>query len=100
MLFAIICTDKPNSSQIRSDRRPEHRGYLEALNKAGSIAFSGPFISAEGIADGSLIVTDVENLAAARLVAENDPYSRHGLFQDVQIRQWNWGMNAPTSNKP
>ncbi|RAZ91754.1 hypothetical protein DPM33_04480 [Mesorhizobium hawassense] len=99
MLFAIICTDKPNSLQIRLDKRQEHRAYLEALNEAGSIAFSGPFISVGGVADGSLIVTDVEDLAAAKSVAENDPYSKHGLFQDIQVRQWNWGMNAPTQNK-
>jgi uncharacterized protein YciI len=95
MLFAIICTDKPGSLQLRTDRRPDHRSYLEALNSQGAIAFSGPFVSAEGSADGSMIVVDVEDLAAASAIAENDPYSQCGLFQDVQIRQWIWGMNAP-----
>jgi len=95
MLFAILCTDKPDSLQLRVDRRPDHRAYLEALNERGAIAFSGPFLGPEGTPDGSLVVVDVADLTAARSIAENDPYARCGLFQDVQIRAWVWGMNAP-----
>jgi len=95
MLFAIICTDKPDSLQLREERRPDHRAYLEALNRKGSIAFSGPFLGTDGSADGSLIVVDVQELAQAEEIASNDPFAKCGLFQQVQIRQWLWGMNAP-----
>jgi len=95
MLFAIICTDKPGSLQLREEHRADHRAYLEALNKKGSIAFSGPFLGKDGSADGSLIVVDVKDLAQAQAIAANDPFARCGLFQHVDIRQWLWGMNAP-----
>jgi uncharacterized protein len=100
MLFAILCTDRPDSAQLRIDRRPDHRSYLESLNSQGLIAFSGPFISNDGTADGSMIVVDVDDLAAAQTIADDDPYSKCGLFQDVQIRQWVWGMNAPAPKQP
>jgi hypothetical protein len=100
MFFVISTTDKPGSDTLRADKRQAHRDYLEALNKAGSIVLSGPFISAQGTPDGSMIMVDVEDLAAAKSIAENDPYSQCGLFEEVQTRQWVWGMNAPPQKEP
>ena len=38
--------------------------------------------------DGSLVILDVADMAAARDWAENDPYARAGLFESVEIRAW------------
>ena len=34
MLFALICTDKPNSVDLRMSVRPDHLKYLESLGSA------------------------------------------------------------------
>ena len=31
MLFALICTDKPNSLELRQQSRPDHLKFLESL---------------------------------------------------------------------
>ena len=31
MLFALLCTDKPNSLDLRMSVRPDHLKYLESL---------------------------------------------------------------------
>jgi uncharacterized protein len=31
MLYALICTDKPGSLDLRMAHRPEHMAYLESL---------------------------------------------------------------------
>ena len=31
MLYAVICTDKPDSLALRMANRPEHVAYLESL---------------------------------------------------------------------
>ena len=40
MLFALICTDKPDGLAIRKANRPEHLAYLESLGE--TLVFAGP----------------------------------------------------------
>jgi uncharacterized protein YciI len=37
---------------------------------------------------GSLLILDVEDMAAAQAWAENDPYAKAGLFDSVSIDVW------------
>ena len=41
MLFALICTDKPNSLELRQQSRPDHLKFLESLG--GNLKAAGPF---------------------------------------------------------
>ena len=95
MLFALICQDKPGALQVRMDTRPDHLAYLEALNAEKKLAFAGPFLNAEGKPDGSLVVIEAPDKAAAEALAASDPYAKAGLFESVEVRQWNWGFNKP-----
>ncbi|MBK5199477.1 MAG: hypothetical protein JJE37_14555, partial [Methyloceanibacter sp.] len=53
MLYALICTDKPNSLAVRKANRPEHVAYLESLDE--TLVFAGPFTEADGATmNGSL----------------------------------------------
>ena len=95
MLYALICTDKPESLQLRLDTRPTHLDYLNGLNEAGTIKFAGPFLNADGKPNGSLVVVEAEDEAAAKAIADGDPYAKAGLFATVEIRAWNWTINKP-----
>jgi uncharacterized protein YciI len=98
MLFALICKDKPGSLQVRLDTRPTHVAFLEGLNGEGKLAFAGPFLNAEGKPDGSLVVVEAPDLAAAQALSAADPYAKAGLFENVEIRQWNWTFNKPAAS--
>jgi uncharacterized protein YciI len=94
MLFALICTDKPDSLAIRMERRPEHIGYLKSLGAA--LIFAGPFLKEDGkTMCGSLVVIEAPSMEAARQIAAGDPFARIGLFESVEIRPWLWAMNKP-----
>ena len=95
MLFALICNDKPGSLQVRLDTRPQHVAFLEDLNAKGVLKFAGPFLGEDGKPNGSLVVIEAEDHAAAAALASEDPYARAGLFATVDIRPWNWVFNKP-----
>lgn len=97
MLFAVLCNDKPGHLQVRLDTRPAHVAFLDGLNAEGKLKFAGPFLGDDGKPTGSLVVLDVADAAAARTLADQDPYAQAGLFESVEIRAWNWVFNNPAN---
>ncbi|SJM31632.1 YciI-like protein [Mesorhizobium delmotii] len=97
MLFALICKDRAGRLQVRLDTRPEHVAFLEGLNGEKKLAFAGPFLDTDGKPNGSLVVVEAPDLAAAEALSAADPYAKAGLFESVEIRQWNWTFNKPAS---
>ena len=92
MLFALICTDKPNGLAIRKANRPDHLAYLESLGD--TLLFAGPFTEEDGqTMNGSLVVIDAPSLAAAQAISEADPFAKAGLFAAVEIRPWLWTID-------
>ena len=95
MLFALLCTDKPNSLAIRKANRPEHIEYLQSLGDRLKLA--GPFTEADGeTMNGSLVVIEAASLQAAKEIGAGDPYAKAGLFASVEIRPWIWTLNNPS----
>ena len=86
MLFALVCTDKPNSLELRLATRSAHIAYLETYQT--KLAQAGALIDADGRACGSLLIIDVADRAEAAGFAEADPYARAGLFESVVIRPY------------
>jgi hypothetical protein len=93
MLFAPICTDKPDSLALRMSVRPDHLKYLESLGTA--LKAAGPFTTDEGSPTGSLVIIEAADRAAARAMAESDPYAKVGLFASVEIKPWKWLIKNP-----
>ena len=85
MLIALIARDKPNSLQIRIDTRDAHVAYLKS---SGAVSQAGPLLDAEGQMFGSLVILEVEDMAAAEAWAANDPYLHAGLFEHVELVPW------------
>lgn len=98
MLFALICKDRPGSLQVRIGTRPAHVVFLEALNVEGKLAFAGPFLDPDGNPNGTLAVIEAPDMAAAQALSATDPYAKAGLFESVEIRQWNWIFNKPAAS--
>ncbi|WP_371170194.1 YciI family protein [Aliiroseovarius sp. 2305UL8-7] len=86
MLVALICTDKPGAIEIRKANREAH---LDHIKSSGVVMQAGPFLDTDGMMCGSLLILDVEDMAAAQSWANNDPYAKAGLFENVRLEQWN-----------
>ena len=95
MLFAFLCTDKPGHLHVRMDTRPAHLEHLNKLNAGGVLKMAGPFLDDDGKPNGSLVIVEAEDMAAARALAEADPYYQAGLFEKVEVKPYNWVFNKP-----
>lgn len=85
MLYAVICTDKPDHLPVRLAQRDAHLAYL----KESPVIFAGPFLTDDGAGmTGSLIVLEFDDRAAVEAWAAADPYAVAGLFERVEIRPW------------
>ena len=84
-MFAVICTDKPGSLDIRKANRDAHLGYIE---DTGVVVMAGPFLDANGDMNGSLVILSVTSREAALDWAKGDPYAKADLFADVRIEEW------------
>ena len=93
MLYALLCTDKPNSAELRAKMRPEHLVYLNHLGDA--LKFAGPFLDDAGTPTGSLVMIEAETRTAAEKLASKDPYAQAGLFASVEIKAWRWSVKNP-----
>ncbi len=93
MLFALICTDKPDGLALRQSTRTDHLAYLDSLGTA--LKGAGPFTDEAGQPTGSLVLVEAADMAAVKIIAANDPYAKAGLFASVDIRPWNWRIKNP-----
>lgn len=84
-MFAVICTDKPGSLDIRKANRDAHLGYIE---DTGVVVMAGPFLDDNGDMNGSLVILSVTSREAALDWAKGDPYAKADLFSDVRIEEW------------
>ncbi len=85
MRFALMTKDKPGALQTRMDNREAHLAYIA---ETGVVEMAGPVLDDEGQMCGSLIVLEVDDMAAAQAWADNDPYAKAGLFSEVTLRAW------------
>lgn len=94
MLYAIIAEDVENSLTERLAARPAHVERLLALKEQGRLILAGPHpaIDAEEPGEagfsGSLIVAEFDDLNAAQAWADDDPYIKAGVYQQVKVKPY------------
>lgn len=82
-LFVLHCLDKPNALQVRMGAREAHLAYVGG--KRDILRLGGPMLDADGAMAGSLMIVDVADKAAAEAFSADDPYTKAGLWQRVDI---------------
>ncbi len=93
MLYIIHQIDGPESAEIRAATRDEHFKYLDAHHDI--LVLGGAMLAEDGTTrTGSVLIINVDSLAAAQAFSENEPFRRAGLFERVEINrmrrgQWN-----------
>ena len=93
MLFALLCKDKPDSLDLRMETRPTHVEHLQSIGE--NLKGAGPTLDEYGKPNGSLVIIEAEDRAAAEDFANRDPYAKAGLFQSVTVMPWNWLLANP-----
>ena len=93
MLYALLCTDKPNSLDLQMSVRPEHLAYLNG--PLVNLKAAGPFLDDQGNPTGSLVIIEAGDMEAAKHIAANDPYRLAGLFAHIEIKAWRWALKNP-----
>ncbi|EZP83979.1 YCII-related protein [Novosphingobium resinovorum] len=90
MLYLRLCLDRPESGDLRADKRADHRNYLGA--HADLIRQAGPLLGEDGQMIGSMMIVEAEEIGAVRNFHEADPFTLAGLFETVHIFQWDRHM--------
>lgn len=85
-LFALYCIDRPNAQEQRASLRDLHIAHVRT---PGVTKLAGPMLDEAGKIAGSLLVVEAENLAAAEAFSAQDPYSRAGVYDRVEIHNYN-----------
>ena len=93
MLYCLLCTDKPNSVDLRLKVRPDHLAYLSSLGS--KMKSAGPFLDDAGGPTGSLVIIEAADRSEAEKMAAADPYALAGLFASVEIKAWKWALKNP-----
>ena len=92
MLYSIIGTDFPNSLPKRAVAREEHVARLLALKDQGRLILAGPSpaIDSEEPGEagftGSVIIAEFDSLEAAQAWADEEPYIKHGVYENVVVK--------------
>ena len=85
-MYCVMCLDKPDSSALRQATRPAHLDYVVSQD---CLQIGGPLIGDDGeTMIGSMMVLSVADKAAAQAFVDNDPYTKAGLFAQVEIHAW------------
>lgn len=95
MYFLLLCVDKPDHLPVRLANREAHLAYAR---ETGAVRIAGPTTTDDGSAmNGSLLVIEVADRAAAEAFVAGDPYGKAGLFASVTIKPWKWVIGAPAT---
>jgi hypothetical protein len=92
VLYAIISADVADSLEKRLSARPAHLKRLQALQDEGRLLLAGPHpaVDSDNPGDagftGSLVVAEFDNLAAAQMWADADPYNDAGVYLNVTVK--------------
>ena len=84
MPHLVHCKDRPDAGDLRQQTLGEHLAYIETV--MDKIAVAGPTRAAVGGSIvGSCFIYHTDDEAEAARLLENDPYSRCGLYGQVEM---------------
>ena len=96
--FAVWASDRAGRLETRLRVREEHRARLrDPAPHAVTVLLGGPTLDAGGAMNGTLLVVEAEDRAAVQAFVDADPYSLQGVYEQVEIRPWLWGLGRPVT---
>jgi uncharacterized protein YciI len=87
MPYFIEVRDKPDSQHIRAEQLDEHLAYLDS--NVELLLAAGGLLNDEGtVPSGGFYILDFDDRAQAEEFVANDPFTKAGLFEVVQVTRW------------
>ena len=84
----IIFSEPTEKTGDRRKIFPKHIEYQLKIEREGKLFAAGPFVDARGKPQGpGMIVVRAKNMAAAKKIAEADPFHKQG-FRKFRIQAW------------
>jgi len=93
MKFVILGFDGPEGQARRKIHRAAHLANLEPLDRQGRVLLAGPFTDLAG----SLIVIEATSIEEAKQIAQDDPYTVHGVFERVEVHPFKQVLPSASS---
>lgn len=93
--IAALITYPADVLERRGPVRPAHLAYLESLHRDGKLLMAGAWTDP---VDGALFVYRGESIEQVRSWMADDPYQHAGLFDAVDLREWNIVVGAPAAS--
>jgi uncharacterized protein len=89
--FLIIAHGKPDMTTARDSLDEAHHRYLDRGYRERLIAY-GPLLSQDGAEwMGTALLVELRDRSAAEAMMANEPYVRNGLYESVEIHDWQFG---------
>jgi len=92
-LYVLACFDKENALDLRMATREAHLAW--ARDQHGKIRMAGPMLSESDTMAGSLFFLEAENEAEVRAFNAEDPYTKAGLWDRVEIKRFRSTLGQP-----
>lgn len=92
-LYVLACFDKENALDLRMATREAHLAW--ARDQHGRIRMAGPMLSESDTMAGSLFFLEAENEAEVRAFNAEDPYTKAGLWDRVEIKRFRSTLGQP-----
>lgn len=83
-IFAVHYTYTDATVPGRTEHRPEHRAWLNALVDEGVVLTSGPYPDGTG----ALILFRAEDAQTLAALLPEDPFAKLGLIENVRAVEW------------
>lgn len=93
MKFVILGFDGPEGQARRKIHRAAHLANLEPLDRQGRVLLAGPFTDLAG----SLIIIEATSIEEAKQIAQDDPYTVHGVFERVEVHPFKQVLPSESS---
>jgi len=85
MYYILFYKTVPDYLERRGQFREEHLKLVKSAFEEGSLVMAGAFAEP---ADGAVLIFKGESPEVATNFAKNDIYTKNGLIESWQVRQW------------
>ena len=92
-LYMLACFDKPDSLPLRMATREAHLAW--AADQKHRIRRAGPMLTETDALAGSLFFLEAENAEEVRAFNAEDPYSKAGLFDRIEVQRFRPTLGDP-----
>lgn len=93
--FVVHALDAPGKGAARVTNRSAHRARLRQHDHPLTVQVGGPLLDDSGHMCGTMLVIQAAKRADVEAYLANDPYTLAGVYEQISIRAFKWGLGNP-----